>query len=113
VERYADERGLVWPENIAPFDVHMVRLGDDEKVVKAADKLYADLEKAGVEVLYDDRDESAGAKFADADLMGVPVRLTVSRKTIEHESVEWKRRVEDESKLVKLAVVTDKLTSKS
>jgi len=111
VEMMADERGMVWPENIAPYRVHLVRLGDDEKVVKAADKLYADLEKAGVEVLYDDRDESAGAKFADADLMGLPVRLTVSRKTVEQGSAEWKRRTSEKFELVKLDGVAKKLTA--
>jgi prolyl-tRNA synthetase len=109
VERYADDRGMIWPEEVAPADLHLVRLGDDPAVVKEADKLYAELQAGGVDVLYDDRDESAGAKFADADLIGVPVRLTVSKRTLEEGSVEWKRRSEDDSKLVKLADVLDKL----
>ncbi|HEY2004513.1 MAG TPA: aminoacyl--tRNA ligase-related protein [Candidatus Saccharimonadia bacterium] len=109
VERYADEKGLVWPEKVAPYSVHMVRLGNDEAVVKAADKLYDDLGASGVEVLYDDRDESAGAKFADADLIGVPVRLTVSKKTVAEGSVEWKARTAAEAHLVKLGEVTAKL----
>jgi prolyl-tRNA synthetase len=102
VEKFADERGLVWPKEVSPFAVQLVRLGADEAVVKAADKLYAELEKDGVEVLYDDRDAPAGAKFADADLMGVPMRLTVSARTLEKDSVELKSRTEDEAKLVKL-----------
>ncbi|HSX01022.1 MAG TPA: His/Gly/Thr/Pro-type tRNA ligase C-terminal domain-containing protein, partial [Candidatus Saccharimonas sp.] len=101
-ELYADERGLVWPVEVAPAQVHLVRLGMDAAVVKAADKLYDELTAAGVEVLYDDRDESAGAKFADADLMGVPVRLTMSARTLEQGCVEWKRRTEAEHSLVKL-----------
>jgi prolyl-tRNA synthetase len=105
IERYADERGLVWPEAIAPYAVHMLRLGADEAVVKAADKLYADLVKDGVEVLYDDRDLPAGAKFADADLIGVPSRLTVSARTLEQDAVEVKRRSEQEAQFVKLAEV--------
>lgn len=109
VEKYADEHGMVWPENIAPAAVHVVRLGADDDVVKAADKLYAELLKAGVEVLYDDRDMPAGAKFADADLMGVPVRITLSKRTLAEESVEWKRRKESEAKLVKLSEVVDLL----
>jgi len=80
VERYGDERSLVWPANIAPADVHLVRLGDDPAVVKPADTLFDDLKQSGKEVLYDDRDESVGRKFADADLIGVPVRLTVSKR---------------------------------
>ena len=101
VERYADERGLVWPQGVAPFQVHLVRLGADAAVAAAADKLYDELTKDGVEVLYDDRDESAGAKFADADLMGMPARLTVSKKTLEQHAVEYKLRSEADSKLVK------------
>jgi prolyl-tRNA synthetase len=73
--------------------------------VKAADKLYADLVKDGVEVLYDDRDLPAGAKFADADLIGVPSRLTVSARTLEQDAVEVKRRSEQEAQFVKLAEV--------
>ena len=105
VERYADEHGLVWPEAIAPAAVHLVRLGDDEAVIKAADQLYADLQAANIEVLYDDRDEQAGAKFADADLMGCPVRLTVSKKTLAEDSAELKHRTKSETKLIKLAQV--------
>jgi prolyl-tRNA synthetase len=109
VELMADEKGMVWPKSVAPFAAHLVRLGDDGEVAKAADKLYAELEAAGVEVLYDDRDESAGAKFADADLIGVPVRLTVSKKTLEQGSAEWKGRTAKEAKLVKLGEVAGKL----
>lgn len=100
VERYSDEHGLVWPEAIAPYKVQLVRLGSDDEVVAAADKLYEKLKKDGVEVLYDDRDESAGTKFADADLLGLPVRLTVSKKTLAEDSVEVKKRGWEESKLV-------------
>jgi prolyl-tRNA synthetase len=102
VERYSDEHGLIWPEAVAPYKVHLVRLGSDDEVVAAADKLYEKLKKDGVEVLYDDRDESAGTKFADADLLGLPVRLTVSKKTLVDDSVEVKKRGEEESKMVKM-----------
>jgi prolyl-tRNA synthetase len=102
VERYADDKGLVWPENVSPYGVHLVRLGADDEVREAADKLYAQLQKDGIEVLYDDRDAPAGQKFADADLIGVPVRLTLSKRTLENAAVEYKRRSEDEAKIVKL-----------
>lgn len=105
VEAHHDEHGIMWPERIAPFAVMVVRLGSDDEVLKAADKLYDKLAAAGVDVLYDDRDESAGVKFADADLIGVPVRLTVSRKTVERDSAEVKRRDSDEVRLVKLGEV--------
>lgn len=101
VEKYNDERGIVWPESVAPAKAYLVRLGTDEVVVKAADKLYEELNKAGIETLYDDRDESAGTKFADADLIGCPVRLTVSKKTLEQNTVECKRRTESEVKMLK------------
>jgi prolyl-tRNA synthetase len=107
VERYADDRGLVWPAAIAPADVHIVRLGDDAEVVEISDALYKELEICGFEVLYDDRDVQAGAKFSDADLIGVPVRLTISKKTIDQDSVELQYRTESESRLVKLAEIQD------
>jgi prolyl-tRNA synthetase len=91
--------------NIAPADVHLVRLGDDAAVVKAADKLFEDLKTAGKDVLYDDRNESVGRKFTDADLIGVPVRLTVSKRTLEQDSAELKHRTLDDEKLVKLGGV--------
>jgi prolyl-tRNA synthetase len=101
-ELCSDEKGVMWPEGVAPFSVHVVRLGADDEVMKAANKLYGELEKAGVEVLYDDRDAPAGAKFADADLIGCPVRLTVSRKTLAEGSVELKRRDSHKVELVKM-----------
>ncbi|HUD11071.1 MAG TPA: aminoacyl--tRNA ligase-related protein [Candidatus Saccharimonadia bacterium] len=108
-EKYADERGIAWPEVVTPAQVHIVRLGEDEAVVAAADSLYGRLCEAGVEVIYDDRDESAGVKFADADLIGVPLRLTVSRKTVAEDSAEWKRRDSADAKLVKLADIKDEI----
>lgn len=109
VECFADDKGLAWPEVVAPAQIHLVRLGDDQKVVEAADKLYGDLIKAGKEVLYDDRDETAGVKFADADLIGVPLRVTISAKTLAEDSAEVKKRTETDSKLVKLAQAAQNL----
>ncbi len=110
VEHFADERGLVWPKGIAPADVHIVRIGDTPEVVAAADKLYADLQAAGKQVIYDDRNERAGQMFADADLIGVPHRVTVSAKTIEQGSVEYKARTGSDSKLVKTDEAVKTLT---
>lgn len=109
VEKFADEHGLVWPENVAPANVHLVRIGEDAAVVKAADKLYTDLQKAGLEVVYDDRAERVGVMFADADLIGLPVRLTVSAKTLAENSVEYKERTASEYELVKLNLLPHKL----
>lgn len=99
-EHFADDKGLVWPENIAPFVVYLARLGDDEQVVKAADELYEELQSKGIEVLYDDRDVRPGEKFADADLLGIPHRVVISAKTTSQDKVEYKKRTEDDSKLV-------------
>ncbi len=98
VEQCNDAAGIIWPEAVAPFQAHLVRLGDEAAQVAQADELYAVLTKYGVTVLYDDRDESAGTKFKDADLIGLPWRLVVSSKT--KGQVELKRRAEPSSKLV-------------
>ncbi len=83
VEKLSDEKGLVWPEAVAPFAYHLVSLGHDgDEVSKAADALYSDLVKAGVEVLYDDRDLRAGEKFAESDLLGVPKRIVVGKEAV-------------------------------
>ncbi len=83
VETFADEKGIVWPENVAPFTVHLVSLGKPgDDISKAADTLYNDLVKAGVEVLYDDRDLRAGEKFAESDLLGIPKRIVVGKDAV-------------------------------
>lgn len=91
-EHNHDERGLMWPAAIAPHDVHLVVLGAQQDVRAAADELYLEWSGAGIDVLYDDRDESAGVKFADADLIGIPVRATVSARSLKAGGVEMKRR---------------------
>ncbi len=93
VERWADEKGLVWPESVSPFAVHLIALFDAEGKVKiTADDLYAKLIAKGVEVLYDDRDASAGEKFSDSDLIGIPKRYIISSKTLASDSLEFKDR---------------------
>lgn len=92
VEKFADDKGIVWPENIAPAKVYLVRIGGEE-AIKQADALYDDLMSLGIEVLYDDRDERPGAKFADAELMGIPYRVTVSDRLIEAGKVEYTPRM--------------------
>lgn len=92
-EKCRDERGLLWPVTVAPYGVYLIGLDlDDESITAAADALYDDLQAGGVEVLFDDRRERAGVKFNDADLLGMPVRLTVSRRTVENDAVEVKLR---------------------
>lgn len=101
-EHFADDKGLVWPENIAPVKVYLARLGDGEEVVRQADELYESLRQNNISVLYDDRDARPGQKFADADLMGIPYRIVVSEKTIATNQYELKRRTETEPRLASL-----------
>jgi prolyl-tRNA synthetase len=91
-EHFSDEKGLVWPENVAPAKVYIARLGTNDPVVKQADELYNRLTRAGVGVLYDDRDIRPGEKFADADLLGIPYRVVISDKTVAANSYELKGR---------------------
>ncbi|MFA7087785.1 MAG: aminoacyl--tRNA ligase-related protein [Patescibacteria group bacterium] len=105
VELYHDDKGIVWPEEIAPFKIHLISLNENE----AAEKIYENLVQSGTEVLYDDRDLSAGEKFADADLIGCPYRLVVSKKTLAAESVEIKNRSAEKGELVKIKELADKL----
>ncbi len=95
VETHHDEKGITWPKNVAPFDVHLISLTGAEE---AAEKVYQQLLDKKIDVLWDERNESAGAKFADADLIGIPVRLVVSQKT--GDKVEVKMRTEKEAKLM-------------
>jgi len=91
-ETFSDDKGLVWTKEVAPFRVHLVRLGNTDAVVSFADTLYADLQGKGIEVLYDDRDLRPGEKFADSDLIGISTRFVVSEKTLANGSVEVKER---------------------
>lgn len=110
-EHFADDKGLVWPENIAPAQVYLIRLGEDNDVVTAADKLYETLQKRGVEVLYDDRDARAGEKFADADLIGIPHRVVISAKTLAEGKLEHKARASGDVSLVSEAELLKKLVT--
>jgi prolyl-tRNA synthetase len=93
VEQFADERGISWPRALAPFALHLVALGQPGTPERdAADRLYGDLIAGGIEVLYDDRDRATGEKFADAELLGCPLRLTVGRRTLESGEVEVQAR---------------------
>jgi prolyl-tRNA synthetase len=109
VEVFHDEKGIIWPEAVAPYKVHLVSLGQDDEVKKEADKLYDELCAKGTGVLYDDREMSAGAKLGDADLIGIPLRLVVSRKTLEQKSVEWKWRSHKDAEMIKLKDAVKKI----
>jgi prolyl-tRNA synthetase len=110
VEKYHDDKGIVWPKALSPFAVHLIHLSstDTPGVSSRADRIYKALLGAGFEVLHDDRvGVSAGAKFADADLIGIPVRLVISPKT--GEKIEWKLRTKKETELVSLEEVLERL----
>lgn len=96
-EHFADEKGLVWPEAVAPYRVYLATIGD---VAQQADDLYSELTEMGVEVLYDDRDARPGDKFADADLLGIPHRIVLSNKLVEANSIEYKSRTASESQIL-------------
>ncbi|MGA2837708.1 MAG: proline--tRNA ligase [Acidimicrobiales bacterium] len=104
-EEHHDDRGLAWPTELAPYQVHLAALGAGRapEVAEAADALYERLVAAGVDVLYDDRDVSPGVKFADADLLGVPVRLVVGSKGVARGIVEWRSRADGEEREVDLS----------
>lgn len=104
-EHFSDDKGLVWPESIAPAKVYLAPVGMSESVVKATENLYNSLSQEGVEVLYDDRDVRPGEKFADADLMGIPYRIVVSEKTIANNQYEVKSRTGDDAQLLDLESV--------
>jgi prolyl-tRNA synthetase len=103
VEQYADQQGISWPRWVAPFDAHLIALGKEGGEERAlADRLYGELQEAGLEVIYDDRDVGPGEKFADADLLGCPVRLTIGRRTLAGEGVEIQIRRGQESRTAPL-----------
>lgn len=107
VEKFADDKGLVWPDNIAPFRVYLVSIGSGGAAV--ADDLYTELQKAGIEVLYDDRDARPGEKFADAELMGLPYRITTSDRLASEQKFELTVRATGDTSLLTISELLDKL----
>jgi len=101
VEKFADENGMVWPEEVSPYKVHIIELqSENEEVKNQAEKLYTQLADAGISVLYDDRDARPGEKLADADLIGCTYRVVVSDKSLKQGGVELKKRTEPEGRVV-------------
>lgn len=113
VEAHHDDKGMIWPDEVAPFDVHLVTLNSkeeaiNEKIMSVAEGLLGDLERSGRQVFWDDReDASAGEKLGDADLIGLPLRILISPKSLEQNGVEVKRRDEDEAKIVGLDDISE------
>src|SRR5450432_3577147 len=103
IEQNHDKDGIVWPTPIAPYEVTLLSLQGDDPALKAiCDKLYADLEAAEIEVLYDDRDERPGVKFKDADLIGIPLRIAIGKKGLAEGVVELKLRRGAEVRKIKI-----------
>jgi prolyl-tRNA synthetase len=114
VEQHHDENGIIWPMSIAPYQVHLVQLGQEPEVIAAIEQLEKGLESRGIEVLIDDREERPGVKFKDADLIGIPLRVTVGAKALAKGGVELKPRRETDPKkatIVPLAEAVDQLTA--
>lgn len=110
VEKYNDERGIIWPKAVSPFQVHLIVISDQGKVKSEAEMIYKKLIESGVEVLWDDRTEvSAGEKFADCDLIGIPVRLVISEK-VGKGNVEWKERGKKDTRIMDLEIAIKELT---
>ena len=115
IEQHHDDNGMRWPMSVAPYHVHLVTLGKDDALVAAARSLYDGLEAAGVEVLWDDRDERPGVKFKDADLIGIPLRVTLGAKGLAAGQIELKARTEGDPKkaeLIALASAGDVLAAR-
>ena len=106
-EHFSDDKGLVWPTNVAPFTVYLVSIGD---VATQADALYDELTSKGIEVLYDDRNERPGAKFADAELLGIPYRVTISERLIAEQKLEFTPRKTSQSELLTAEELLAKLS---
>jgi prolyl-tRNA synthetase len=103
IEQNHDDKGIIWPLGIAPYQVYLCPLRlEIPDVAQAAEKVYKDLIKQNIEVLFDDREESPGVKFNDADLLGIPLRLTISPRTLQSQSIELKWRKEKQAELVPL-----------
>ena len=110
IEQLNDDKGIIWPLAIAPYHLYLCPLYlENPQVAATAEKLYNALTAQGLEVLFDDRNESPGVKFNDADLLGIPIRVTVSPRTLQNDSVELKMRAEKESELVPLEGIVTRL----
>ena len=104
VEKHHDDNGIIWPKSVAPFKLYLISLDTDNSDVKNyADKLYKELDQAKIEVLYDDRGASAGEKFADADLIGIPFRAVISKKMLAQNKIEIKKRSVKKTELIERA----------
>lgn len=116
VEMMADEKGMVWPKELAPMPVHLVTISSkdeavNERIESVASDIIDTLQVSGVEVLWDDRDVSPGQKFADADLIGLPLRLVISERSLQNDQIEWKERTADEAQMMDVESIVEEIRS--
>jgi len=109
VETSHDENGIIWPKSVAPYHVHLIQLGNSDEVISMAEKLYELMRQKHIEVLFDERDIRAGEKFNDADLIGLPLRIVISNRTLEKNSVEWKERTKKEAREIKIEDIIENI----
>jgi prolyl-tRNA synthetase len=109
VEQRHDDKGILWPISIAPYHVSLLSLGKEQEVIDATDALFDQLTAAGIEVLYDDRSDRPGVKFTDAELIGNPIRLSISKRTLEAGEVELRLRTSDTSETAPLGQIVDRV----
>jgi prolyl-tRNA synthetase len=110
IEQNHDDKGIIWPIAIAPYHIYLCPLRlENHDVAEAAEKVYQNLTRKNLEVLFDDRDESPGVKFNDADLLGIPLRLTISPRTLESQSIEIKWRNEKQTEFIPLEGITTRI----
>jgi prolyl-tRNA synthetase len=107
VEIFHDQKGIIWPKEISPFQVHLIYVGRAKKVKETAEKVYNELIKGKIEVLYDDREKSPGEKFVDCDLIGIPLRALISEKTLSKNCLEIKERKTSKIKFIKISRLKD------
>ena len=114
IEQSHDEKGIIWPPNLAPFDAVIVPIGyhKSEQVSKVCDELYNDLSEAGLNVLLDDRNERPGVMFADMELIGIPHRIVIGERGLKNGFVEYKSRTQDEARDIALSDITSHLVSR-
>ena len=112
IEQNHDDKGIIWPIPIAPYHIYLCTLGtEDPQVSSVAEEVYEKLSGIGLEVLFDDRTESAGVKFNDADLLGLPVRIIISKRTLKSNSVEYKERKSRDAELIPIDDVYSRLSN--
>jgi prolyl-tRNA synthetase len=112
IEQNHDEKGIIWSAQIAPFDVHLIGLNLEDPLVSAeAERVYKQIQTAGIEVLFDDRPARAGEKFSDADLIGIPARVTISKRALEQKKLEFKARRETQAQLLSLEEVQARISA--